>query len=78
MHEIGESRLTKNTLLEHIGVHKRKHGGHISADKHLSGTAVNITGLIEQEAKQEDHNRLETNGGGGWGEATRGDGGTEQ
>jgi hypothetical protein len=75
MHEIGESRLTKKTLLEHIGVHKRKHGGHILADKHLSGTAVNITGLIEQEAKQGDHSRLEMNrwGEGGWGEATQGD-----
>ena len=67
MYEIRESRLTKKTLLEHIGGRKRKHGGHISADKHLSGTAVNITGLIEQGAKQEDHNWLEANGEeGGW------------
>lgn len=54
---------------------KKKGSGHISANKHLSGTAVNITGLIEQEAKQGDHSRLEMNrwGEGGWGEATQGD-----
>ena len=58
MYEVIELRLTKKTLLEHIGGHikdithrKKKHGGHILADKHLSGTAVNITDLIEHIKK---------------------------
>jgi hypothetical protein len=65
MYEIGESRLTKKTLLEHISIHKRKYGGHISADKDLSGTAVNIMGLIEQERPQSVGDNWR--GGGGWG-----------
>ena len=48
-----------------MGNCKRKHGGHILADKHLSGTAVNITDLIEHVAKQEDRNQLEMNRGEG-------------